>query len=83
MIKITKYYKRLRISFLRTAIVAAFFYVFFLPNLVKIEEAGNNFFTIYINETEIGSTDSREKIDSLIARERRIIAGDSTDINYI
>lgn len=83
MVKLTKYYKRLRISFLRTAIFAAFFYVFFLPNLVKIEEAGNNFFTIYMNETKIGSTDSREKIDSLIARARRIIAGDSTDINYI
>ncbi len=83
MMKITKYYKRLRVSFFRTAIFAAFFYVFFLPNLVKVEEAGSNYFTIYLNESRIGCTDSREKIDELISRARKIIAGDSTDITYV
>lgn len=83
MINITRYYKRLRISFLRTAILAAFFYVFFLPNLVKPEDGGDNFFTIFINGQEIGSTDSREKIDTLVTKARRNLAGDSTDIQYI
>ncbi|MGN1315111.1 MAG: peptidoglycan DD-metalloendopeptidase family protein [Lachnospiraceae bacterium] len=83
MIKITKYYKRLRISFLRTAIFSAFFYVFFLPNLVKPLEAGDNLFTFSINGTLIGRTDSREKIDNLISRSRRAVAGDSGDIQYI
>lgn len=82
MIKITKYYKRLRVSFFRTAIFAAFFYVFFLPNMVKIEESGNNYFTIYLNESRIGSTDSKENIEDLVAKARRRIAGDSTDIVY-
>lgn len=83
MINITRYYKRLRVSFLRTAIFAAFFYVLFLPNLVQPYEAGDNFFTLFINGDEIGSTDSQEKINTLITRARRAAAGDSTEINYM
>lgn len=83
MEKITKYYKRLRISFLKTAILSAFFYVFFLPNLVGEKQAGDNFFTVFINGEQIGNTDSREKINRLVTRARKDLAGDSTEIQYI
>jgi murein DD-endopeptidase MepM/ murein hydrolase activator NlpD len=82
MSKITKYYKRLRVCFFRTAITAAFFYAFFMPSLVKIEEAGTNYFTIYLNESRIGSTDSKSKVYDLMAQARRMIAGDSTELVY-
>ena len=82
MIKITKYYKQLRVSFFRTAFMVAFFYAFLMPGIDKIENTEKNFYTIYLNEAKIGHTDSKEKVKDLMAQARRIIAGDSTELMY-
>lgn len=79
---ITRYYKRLRISFIRTAIACAFFYVFFLPSLGKVTEAGLNYFTVYLNDVEIGHSDSEYIVRELLSQARRELAGDSSEIIY-
>ena len=82
MIKITKYYKQLRVGFFRTAFMVAFFYAFLMPGINTIENTGKNFYTIYLNESKIGYTDSKEKVKDLMAQARRMIVGDSTELMY-
>ena len=60
----------------------AIFFVFVMPGLFVEDDGGNNFFTIYLNESKIGTTDSPDSMDRIMAQARRIIAGDSTDLIY-
>lgn len=82
MNRFTKYYKRLRVTFIRTVICVAFVYAFFVPSVMKDEKSDNNYYTVYLNEAKIGATDSQDKIDAIMAQARRMIVGDSTDLLY-
>ena len=53
-----------------------------MPGMIKIDDGGKNYYTIYLNESKIGATDSKDTIDEIMAQARRIIAGDSTELIY-
>lgn len=55
---------------------------FWMPGMIIADEGGENYFTIYLNEAKIGATDSKDKIDEVMAQARRILAGDSTELIY-
>ena len=57
--------------------------LFLMPGMIASHECGDNYFTIYLNESKIGATDSIDKIDEVMAQARRMIAGDSTDLLYV
>lgn len=82
MIKLTKYYKRLRVSFLRSAIFAAFVCVFLMPGLELGQDGGNNYFTVTLNGTLIGHVDSRETVDEYMMEARERIARRSEGLVY-
>lgn len=67
---------------MRTMMVVAICCGFTIPSMIASDEGGKNYFTVYLNEAKIGATDSRDKIDELMARARKIIAGESTDLLY-
>jgi len=67
---------------LRTMMIVAICCAFFIPGMIAFDEGGSNYFTIYLNEAKIGATDSRDKIDELLAKARRIIAGEATQLLY-
>ena len=55
---------------------------FMMPGMIEFDDGGKNYFTIYLNESKIGATDSRDTIDEVMAQARRIIAGESTELIY-
>ena len=57
-------------------------FLLWMPGLIVEDNAEANYFTIYLNEAKIGTTDSKDKIHEIMAQARRIIAGDSNDLIY-
>lgn len=57
--------------------------LFFAPTFPRFERAGDNYFTVKLNGTEIGSCADLKVIDGLIVQARREISGDSGEMVYI
>lgn len=53
-----------------------------MPGMIALDDGEKNYFTIYLNEAKIGATDSLDNIDEVMAKARRMIAGDSTELIY-
>ena len=83
MKKITKYYKRLRISYIRTALFVILLNILFLPNYAKVEPDGENFFHITLNGKSIGSCGKGTDVEELLREARMSVAKDSEDIVYV
>ena len=62
--------------------LVAIVFGFMMPGMIQIDDGGKNHYTVYLNESKIGATDSRDTIDKVMAQARRIIAGNSTDLIY-
>lgn len=60
----------------------AILYGLTMPGMIARDDGEKNYFTIYLNEAKIGATDSRDNIDEVMAKARRILAGDSTELIY-
>lgn len=82
MKKITKYYKRLRVRFIKVALFVVFINILFLPQSIKITSEGDNLFRILLNETEIGYCGSQTDIKELLRQARLSVAEESDDIVY-
>ena len=82
MINISKNYRKMQFIWMRVMFFVAIIVGFMMPGMIKIDDGEKNFYTIYLNESKIGATDSRDTIDEVMARARRIIAGESTDLIY-
>ena len=83
MKKITKYYKRLRISYIRTALFVILVNILFLPNYIKFEPDGENLFHITLNGKNIGSCGKETDVEELLREARMSVAKDSEDIVYV
>ena len=83
MKKITKYYKRLRISYIRTALFVILLNILFLPNYTKFEPDGENLFHIILNGKNIGSCGKGTDVEELLREARMSVAKDSEDIVYV
>ena len=83
MINISKSYKKMQLTWMRMMFIIAVCCLFLMPGMIASHECGDNYFTIYLNESKIGATDSIDKIDEVMAQARRMIAGDSTDLLYV
>lgn len=83
MKKITKYYKRLRISYIRTAIWIIFINILFLPCYTKYESDGVNLFHITLNGREIGTCKKGTDVEELLKKARLSVAKDEEDIVYV
>lgn len=82
MIKISLKYKKYQFICMKIMLLFAIIFIFIMPGMIAFDDAEKNYFTIYLNNVEIGSTDSRDLIDEVMAQARRNIAGDSTDLIY-
>ena len=82
MINLSKNYKKIQFSWMRIMFLFAIVSGFLMPGMIRPDDGGKNYYTIYLNEAKIGATDSRDTIDEVLAQARRIIAGDSTDLIY-
>lgn len=83
MKKITKYYKRLRISYIRTALFVILINILFLPSYTKYEPDGENLFHIILNGKNIGSCGKGTDVEELLREARLSVAKDSEDMVYV
>ena len=83
MKKITKYYKRLRISYIRTALFVILLNILFLPSYTKYELDGENLFHISLNGKKIGSCGKGTDVEELLREARLLAAKDSEDMVYV
>ena len=82
MINISKNYRKMQLIWMRIMFLVAIVFGFMMPGMIQIDDGGKNHYTVYLNESKIGATDSRDTIDKVMAQARRIIAGNSTDLIY-
>ena len=83
MKKITKYHKRLRISFIRTALLVILINILFLPCYTKYEPDGENLFHITLNGQTVGSCGKGTDVEELLREARLAVAKESEDMIYM
>ncbi|MBD5468462.1 MAG: M23 family metallopeptidase [Lachnospiraceae bacterium] len=80
---ITKYYKRLRFTYIKTIWFALAVNALFLPYYTKLQSTGNNFFTVTVNGELVGTVDAEEKVDRFIRDARRSIVMSSNSSELV
>lgn len=78
-----KYSGTIKSTYFLTTGVIFMMLLFFAPTFPKFERTGDNYFTVKINGTEVGSCADLRVIDELIVQARREIAKDSEAMVYI
>ena len=74
MKKITKYYKCLRATYIRMALLIMFINILFLPSYSKYEADGENLFKISLNGKEIGYCGKGTDVEELLREARLAVA---------
>lgn len=74
------YYKRLKVRGIKIAILAVIVSIFFLPNYVIFESAGNNMFTVILNGVKVGTVAEESDAEEYVREARKQIAADSTEL---
>ena len=82
MKKITCYYKRLRVSFIKTAFLVIAINILMIPQFTKFEKDGDNLFHLYLNGDDIGFIGKEANVDELMKNARLEIARQSDDLVY-
>lgn len=80
---ITRHYKRLRVTYIKTIWFALALNALFLPYYTKLESTGNNFFTVTLNGQVVGTVDDEAKVDQFIREARRSIAASSSELIFM
>lgn len=83
MKRITCHHKLVKFIFLKYTIFSLFVLLLFAKGLSGVEETGNNFFHIFIDGVEIGTTYSENHARELVNTARRNIVSRGNDIVFI
>ena len=75
--------RRVRVSFIKSAILVILLNILFIPPIVKYEPDGDNLFILYLNGEEVGTVGSLDKVNELMADARRMVGRDSDSIVYL
>lgn len=80
MKKISRHYKKMKIAYIKVTVFAAMVFAFFLPSYQKLENAGDNMFTVYLNGEQVGVVGDVENVDDCLIKARKKIAGMSDEM---
>lgn len=83
MIKLTKYYKRMRIRKIKVAALAVIASIFFMPSYIKIESTGDNMFTVVLNGETVGEVGDRKTAEECLKQARKAVAGSGEELVLI
>lgn len=75
--KITKYKKGIKFTYLEWNLLILFICLLFMQGYVKLESTGDNLFHIFINGVSMGSTASPQEAEEMLWEARREIAASS------
>ena len=82
MKRITKYYKRLRVSFIKTAFFIILLNILAIPQYAGYEKDGENLFHIYLNGQEIGYIGKETDVEKLLREARIAVAKESDEMVF-
>ncbi len=77
---ISRHYKKMKIAYIKVAVFVSLVSIFFLPTYQKMERTGDNIFTVYLNDTQVGIVESPEEVDRCLIAARRRLAGTSDEL---
>lgn len=83
MKRITRYYKRLQIRSIKIAVLAVIASIFFMPSYIKIENTGDNMFTVFLNGVNVGKTGNSAVAEECLKEARKAMAGDGEELVLI
>ena len=68
---LTKHYKRLRVSIMKTAFFVAVLNILTVPVFTLYKTDGDNLFTVYLNGTEVGTVGKNVDLEEVLCDARR------------
>lgn len=80
MKKISRHYKKMKIAYIKVAVLAILVSAFFFPSMQKLESTGDNIFTVYLNGVQVGVTGDLEEVESCLIAARKRLAGSSDEM---
>ncbi|MCH5258487.1 MAG: M23 family metallopeptidase [Lachnospiraceae bacterium] len=80
MKKITRHYKKMKIAYIKVAVFAIFANILFFPNFHKLVSTGDNIFTVYLNDVQVGVVGDPEQVDKCLIAARKRLAGTSDEL---
>ena len=75
-----RYYKKMKIAYIKVAVLASTAAAFLLPHYQKLESTGDNMFTVYLNGQTVGVVGNMDGIDNCLINARKRIAGSSDEM---
>lgn len=78
MMRLTKYSRHVKITYLKVAAFVIVVNFFLLPNFVVVKSTGDNVCDVTMNGTVVGCVSSEEKANRLLWRARRQLAKETT-----
>ncbi len=70
---ISRHYKKMKIAYIKGAAFVTVIAAFFLPHYQKLQNTGDNMFTIYMNGEQIGVVGNLDGLDACLIEARRRI----------
>lgn len=83
MVFISRYFKKLRIAYLKVAFIAIALAALTIPTVSIYESQGFNIYHFRINGKEMGTVDNEEIAEKMLIEARRTIASKSEEIVFI
>lgn len=83
MVLLSRYHKKCKVAYLRVGLISIALSALFIPTIKPVESVGDNIYTIYINEKEIGCVEDEATADRLFSEARREVVGDYADVVLI
>lgn len=83
MKKVTKYYREVKIAFLKAAALVLLLAVLFFPSFHKIESTGDNMYTILLNGQEVGMVDSADRAEDYLREARAALTKGANALVFV
>jgi len=77
---ISRHYKKMKIAYIKVAVLAIIAAAFCLPYMQRLESTGDNIFTVYLNGMQVGVIGDIEEADNYLIAARKRLAGSSDEM---
>lgn len=77
---LSRYYKKIKIAYIKVAVFVIVIAAFFLPQRQTMESTGDNSFTVYLNGVQVGVMGDIEEVDECLIAARKQLASGSEEI---
>ncbi len=80
MKKVSRYYKKMKIAYIKIAMLVMVIAILFFPSFQKLEKTGDNIYTVYLNGQEVGVVADKDMVDGCLIAARKKLAGTSDEL---